>query len=208
MAIIYASDRAMSAPPANAPFAPGRASYRATFSLGDMDDVVGTQTATWENLDIGTWEGNAGLAGVANGSLVPKGGTGFVGLPILGQNGCHATWQVRKLPTANVFYIDLFRNFPSSSASYRASITATGNMRLLVRASAADSGNPVSPYFSVADGDYVGVRWVRGVLTLLLNRIPLIHVKTDAVAPVGMAGVSWSAGATGFELDNPEIDVY
>src|SRR5690625_3833173 len=98
----------MTAPPANAPVAPGRPSYRDDFSGGNTSDIVGRRTSNEGDLDVGTWGGAANVLAINDGSVVKgSAGSGYVGVPLLGTEGAHVSWLVRKRIETGAVFVDL-----------------------------------------------------------------------------------------------------
>lgn len=197
---------AIASPLPGTPIASGAPYYRATFSAGDMPSIVGSTTASWEGLKVGTWEGTVNLLAVSSGRLVRgSAGSGFNGLPIPDGAGVEMSWLIVKLPTVTAVQLDIYRAGPAGQDSYRVELNLDGNARLNQRVGGAITG--LTGWFKVAAGDRVGVRHLNGRLSLLINGAVVSAVIVSAVPQTGQVGVAVASG-TGFELDNPEIDVY
>jgi len=208
MSIVVRSNQPMASAPLGAPFAPGRALYRAVFGAGDTSNLVGTQTGEVAGGSIGTWQGTPNGLAVSGGSVVRGSATGtsFIGLPILGA-GANMSWIFRTLPTASAVYLDLFRDINGGGApdSYRLEVMGT-TARLMKREGGALSY--LGSSFSVAAGQRLGIRWVGGLLVATVNDAVVSQVLISTIPAVGYAGIALAAGTLGFAIDNMEIDVY
>lgn len=207
MSIIIRSNQAMTSPPANAPIAPGRATYRVRFSAGDSPSLVGMATGGGNGLTLGLWEGTANGLASASGKCVrgSASGVGFIGLPVSGV-GIEFSLDVDAAPTAGTLFLDVFRaTLGGSPNSYRLEVN-NGTARLRQRVGGLIT--TIGPSFNFNNGDRLSIRYAGGVLTALVNGVVVSIAKPDTITLTGYAGIAWDGDATGFSLDNVDIDLY
>lgn len=207
MSVVIRSNQAMTNPPMNAPYAPGRATYRVRFSAGDSPSLVGMATGGGDGLVLALWEGTAnGLA--SSGGRAVRGsaaGVGFIGLPVAGV-GIEFTLDIPLMPTAGTLFFDIFRAaLGGSPNAYRLEVGA-GTARLRQRINGLIT--TVGPSVNISNGDRIGVRYAGGVLTMLVNGAVVSIARPDPINLTGYAGIAWDGDATGFALDNVDIDLY
>lgn len=207
MSILIRSNQAMTDAPMNAPYAPGRATYRVRFSAGDSPSLVGMATGGGDGLVLALWEGTVnGLASSAGRAVRGSAtGVGFIGLPVAGV-GIEFTLDIPLMPTSGTLFFDIFRAaLGGSPNSYRLEVGA-GTARLRQRV----GGNitTIGPSVNISNGDRIGLRYAGGVLTMLVNGVVVSIAKPEPIALTGFAGIAWDGDATGFALDNVDIDLY
>lgn len=181
-----------------------------TFSVASLASLIGRNTNNDPGLTVQAWQGTADCLAINNGKVVrgtSTASTWSAQVNILSTAGAYVYMTVSKLPSTVGLYLDLFRNLVGGAPDgYRAEFTASGTVRLLHRLSGASvyygSPQPVSP------GDRVGVRWLNGNLSLVINEVPVITTAVNVVTRTGYAGLSGLTATTGFEIDDLTACLY
>lgn len=207
MSIIIRSDQLMTKAPMNAGYSPGRALYRARFNDGDKDSLAGELTASDAGLKQTVWVGGANEFAVRNSNVIrgSVAGSISVGLPILGQ-GATMSWLFLEMPQGAPLYLDLFAATVGGSPDvYRLAVAST---TAYLQQRVGNVSTQVSASFPIAAGQRLGIRWVGGLLTALVNNTVVAEVATSAVAPNGYARLAAGGDATSFRVDTAEVDVY
>lgn len=207
MSIIIRSDQLMTRAPMNAEYSPGRALYRARFNDGDKNSLAGELTASDAGLKQTVWVGGANEFAVRNSNVIrgSVAGSISVGLPIMGQ-GAMMSWQVLELPQGSPLYFDLFASTVGGSPDvYRLAVAST---TAYLQQRVGDVSTQLSTSFPITAGQRLGIRWVGGLLTALVNNTVVAEAATSAVAPNGYARLAAGAATTSFKVDTAEVDVY
>lgn len=208
MSTYLASDQALTSPIPGTPYTKGRALYMAQFGGGNTGNLIGVFTAAGEGLKSRAWEGANNVFAVSNGMVVRGADTTAAvtaQLPMEGNGGIFEMNIVTR-PTVGGLYFDLFRSAVSGSPNgYRLEILTT-SVRLCQRV----GGNLTyfGSNFPINDGDRVGLRWMGGSLSLIVNGEEKIIANTSDVARSGYCGLSAVQAATGFALDNLMVTTY
>lgn len=207
MSIVIRSNQLMASPPKIAPYAPGRALYRANFNDGNKASLAGELTATDVGLVRAPWEGGVNDFAVQNSRVIRGTTTGSiaVGLPLLGQ-GAMMSWDVVTVPSGGPLYYDLFASTMGGAPDVYRLALGTSASSLAQRV--GGTSTTLSPLFATKSGDRVGLRWVGGLLTAFVNGEKAAEAVTSAVTPTGYARLSAGSSTTSFEMDTCEIDIY
>lgn len=207
MSIIIRSDQLMTNPPMNTGYSPGRALYRARFNDGNKDSLAGQVTASDAGLKQTVWVGGVNEFAVDNSNVVrgSVAGSISVGLPIMGQ-GAIMSWQFLDLPQGAPLYLDLFASTIGGAPDVYRLAVGSGSMALHQRIGNVSA--QLSAAVPVAAGQRLGVRWVGGLLTALVNNTVVAEVATSAVTPNGYARLAAGNDSNSFRVDSAEVDVY
>lgn len=207
MSIIIRSDQLMTNVPMTAGYAPGRALYRARFNDGDKDSLAGQVTAADAGLKQTVWVGGANEFAVRNSNVIRGSVTGSisVGLPIMG-TGAMMSWEFLELPQGGPLYLDLFASTIGGAPDvYR---LAVGSASMALHQRIGNVSTQISAAVPVAVGQRLGIRWVGGLLTALINNTVVAEAATSAVSPNGYARLAAGSSAISFTVDSAEVDVY
>lgn len=200
----------LSEPLPDTPIQGGFAFSKDTFSVGTAPSLVGRNTNSDEGLTVQAWQGSANSLAINNGVMVRGAGTDATfsnQLSVPSSRGAYAWAEMKALPTTIGLYLDLYRNAVLGSPNgYRLEFTNQGTVRLGKRVSGAMTyhGDP----YPISPGDKVGIRWLDGVLSLVVNHVPVIEATVDVITRSGFSGFSGLNATTGFGVDQFSLSIY
>lgn len=206
---VITSGMPLSNPLPDTPIQGGSPHTKDTFSIASATTIVGRATNNDPGLNVQAWQGTGNALAISNGGIVRGTSTestwsNQISAPVTA--GAYVYITLEQLPTTIGLYLDLYRHTVSGAPNgYRIEFTKDGIARLMHRAGGTSLYHGDVP---VAPGDRVGLRWLNGTLSLVVNEVIKVSLAIDVITRQGHAGLSGLTATTGFKIQDFTLCLY